>query len=345
MPLGHLTWGSILASDSHRKSIERVIGQLRQAPGLCWCARYGTDSAIDPQGCAYPLTDQMAVVCRANLDSDNPDVRWSSSTARELLESHRDACADEGSCSAPAPEKPEQRAPPTRNLGVAPCLPMPVESVEYHPPQASWPRLFVIQHMHALEESLQHRSQAVAQSHCSRGQGKGIPAFVIMTLWCITFAARTAMFTEAQFSNWPLAFTPAKSQKSMWVLCREQWYLITVVCLLVVIIAFTAAALSGWESGWAKFSQDNYKSIFFPQRIRFEIWTGYVRGELWQSCLMHIFFSAGKDALAKAKTGTGKTVAFLVLLAFSPTDQFDCYNSFLNCCSDTTTELTHVTEF
>jgi superfamily II DNA/RNA helicase len=49
-----------------------------------------------------------------------------------------------------------------------------------------------------------------------------------------------------------------------------------------------------------------------------------------------LLFPAGKDVLAKAKTGTGKTVAFLVLLAFSLTDQFDCYSGFLNYCSDTT---------
>jgi hypothetical protein len=58
-----------------------------------------------------------------------------------------------------------------------------------------------------------------------------------------------------------------------------------------------------------------------------------------------VLLSAGKDVLAKAKTGTGKTVAFLVLLAFGPPDQFDCCSSFLNCCSDITTGLTHVTEF
>ena len=58
-----------------------------------------------------------------------------------------------------------------------------------------------------------------------------------------------------------------------------------------------------------------------------------------------MFSPAGKDDLAEAKTGTGNMVAFSVLLAFSPADQFDCYSGFLNYCSDTTTGITHVTEF
>jgi len=42
-----------------------------------------------------------------------------------------------------------------------------------------------------------------------------------------------------------------------------------------------------------------------------------------------VFFPVGKDDLAEAKTGTGNTVAFLVLLAFSPADQFDCHITLL----------------
>jgi len=42
-----------------------------------------------------------------------------------------------------------------------------------------------------------------------------------------------------------------------------------------------------------------------------------------------VFSPAGKDDLAEAKTGTGNTVAFLVLLAFSPVDQFYCHITLL----------------
>ena len=42
-----------------------------------------------------------------------------------------------------------------------------------------------------------------------------------------------------------------------------------------------------------------------------------------------MFFPVGKDDLAEAKTETGNTVAFLVLLAFSPADQFDCHITLL----------------
>jgi hypothetical protein len=60
---------------------------------------------------------------------------------------------------------------------------------------------------------------------------------------------------------------------------------------------------------------------------------------------MKSFLFAGKDVLAKAKTGTGKTVGFLVFISLQPTNKFDCHSSFLNYCSDTTTGLTHLTEF
>ena len=42
-----------------------------------------------------------------------------------------------------------------------------------------------------------------------------------------------------------------------------------------------------------------------------------------------MFFPVGKDDLAEAKTETGNTVAFLVLLAFSSADQFDYHITLL----------------
>ena len=63
----------------------------------------------------------------------------------------------------------------------------------------------------------------------------------------------------------------------MWGL---QWYLAVVPCILAVNIACIAASVSGYERGWAKYSQDNYKVNVLPRPIKLEIWAGYVRGEL-----------------------------------------------------------------
>lgn len=57
-----------------------------------------------------------------------------------------------------------------------------------------------------------------------------------------------------------------------------QAYLLAVPCLLVVVVALTAAALSGWQTGWAKYTEHNFKAPLIRHPIKFEIWAGYVRG-------------------------------------------------------------------
>lgn len=75
-------------------------------------------------------------------------------------------------------------------------------------------------------------------------------------------------------------------------LAGAQWYLITVACLLVLIIACTAVPVTEWQSGWVKYSEDNFKSVFLPERIRFEIWVGYVRGAVLEFTVLHIKIAA-----------------------------------------------------